>query len=175
MVNDKSYQELHPTNEQMEYARKQVCSSAYFQRADTRDATKDEQYYSFLAEVVIADRLNNPRPVLKKESDKGYDVDWFGTKIDVKCRRINVYPEEYYDVVVMAAQLKNPSPDHYFLFLGWREEQQVFYVLGINSTLGFKNTAELQQPGTQVCPGFKTDDEIYVSSIKHLARVSVPE
>lgn len=169
------FQELKPTEEQRRYANENVISSAYFQRADTRDATPEEQYYAFLGEVVIADAFNNERPVLNKTADKGYDVDWFGTKIDVKTRSINVEPDEEYEEIVLAKQLENPPSDEYLLFLDYHKERGIFYVAGITSKLGFKNVARLVEAGEEKCPGFVAVEPMYFAAIKHLSVARIPE
>lgn len=170
----KRFQILTPTEEQKSYARENIKSSSYYQRNDTRTASKKEQYYSFLAEVVIADAFFNERPSLSKTADKGYDVDYHGTKIDVKVCSRHVLPAPNHEVHVLEPQVNNSSDDVYYLFLLWSPELEIFYVAGLMSKKGFLNTSKLYQKGEMLHNGYVIDSDQYITEIHHLACARIP-
>lgn len=168
-----SFQKLIPTEEQKAYSREQTMETDYFVTRGRRASSKEEQYYSFLGEVVIADAFFNERPVIDGIIDKGYDVDYYGTKIDVKVCSRHVRPKPYHEVHILEPQVNYSPEDVYYLFLLWSPKEEVFYVAGIMSKKGFLNTSRLERKGTMLHNGYVIDSDQYITEIYHLAEVKI--
>lgn len=87
-----------------------------------------DHYFGMLAEVVIADLLEQERPLVRNESDAGTDFVINGVKVDVKCSTRTRKPLWNHHAVVSELQ-RNNATDAY-LFVGYNKVQGRFYIIG---------------------------------------------
>lgn len=139
------FQTLVPTSEQKNYVDKIFSAVTFYHRKDDqhRKSSYYERYYGMLGQVIVADILNQPRPV--RITDE-FDIKINDVKTDVKVGSVYYYPKLDYHLTVFTRQLK-PEKDYYYLFLFYNPEKNVFYIAGIMSGLGIKNTARIIKKG----------------------------
>lgn len=141
----------HPAYEPVIYACYQ-CEHHNFakRKGETKNGTKAEQRTGLIAQTILADYLDQPRPDGNEGFDRGIDLKINGANVDIKCMGRTVYIEHQWVHNLIKKQVDNKeSETDYYLFCSLNKVKSTLQVCGYVQKNLVKECAELIAAGTE--------------------------
>lgn len=128
----KALLEEHPAYQPIIYACYQVEHNNFAKRTgETKNGTKTEQRTGLIAQTILADYLDQPRPVGDGKFDGGVDFKINGANVDIKCMGRTVYIEHQWVHNLIKSQVDDKkSETDYYIFCSLNKKESTLQICG---------------------------------------------
>ena len=135
-----------PTSEQVRYART-LLEKGMGNRGQN-DGSYYERLFGTIAQIIVCDLFEQPRPTDLTKADSGHDLIIKGKKWDVKCRSIEVPNRPHFWNSILNEQIKY-STDGY-IFVVYNTEVGSYEIVGYIEKEEFLKTGTFHNAGDRI-------------------------